>query len=532
MKPEAQIKTGKELGEFLPQLIKRFDPAAIICFGTVTENGSATGTFRPSESFQRTRYFLLVVTPENLRMEHEVQEFANNHFHEGAITAIAHGRGTVEKAIREKHRFFISVYRDGLVLYETDHIITDYKGIFPSRDHDSVYTETRLIFDFHWELSEAFMQFAELCLEIDNRNACAFVLNQAAEQALLAIIYTFTGYRVDARNLGRLLDFCKCFTQGLSNFFPRLNSEEIRLFKLLQDSFSLARFGPDFEVLSNDIYSLMELFDGFLSEIEKLSRGKLEQLKINHELIKSEPAILAEPEVTISATETVTQLETPVVPDLLGNSASARRQIIDLLTAVVKPLKIYGLWEASKDWDDETAYLHLVIVADNRQRIPFKETEPLIAMARMGDELLTCSLYKVHQINKLLTQGHVFLSGVCIPERLIYDSGMVQLPDDADKLPELLAKAKTDLEKGLDKAKGFFQSAKYHIQSGSDRALPTFMLQQAAELAYRAVIVSLLGMKFYIDKTLIISMLCQSNFRRIPKSIPNVLDQFDAVSER
>ncbi len=40
------------------------------------------------------------------------------------------------------------------------------------------------------------------------------------------------------------------------------------------------------------------------------------------------------------------------------------------------------------------------------------------------------------------------------------------------------------------------------------------------------------GFCFFNDKALIISILCQFNFRRIPKSIPNSLYQFDVVSER
>ncbi|OJV18299.1 MAG: hypothetical protein BGO21_22310 [Dyadobacter sp. 50-39] len=68
----------------------------------------------------------------------------------------------------------------------------------------------------------------------------------------------------------------------------------------------------------------------------------------------------------------------------------------------------------------------------------------------------------------------------------------VELIAPPEKLSWVIYESKREFYSGIGKAKGFYNGAKYCKQT-YDWALSMFMLQQAAELAFRAIAISLYG---------------------------------------
>jgi HEPN domain-containing protein len=158
--------------------------------------------------------------------------------------------------------------------------------------------------------------------------------------------------------------------------------------------------------------------------------------------------------------------------------------IIALIVKAIAPERIYLLSKSPMDL--------LIVMPDKSQR-PFSEYEHLIEIVGMNHEGFYFSLHSSAELHKQLQKGHILYSIRCTPGKLIYDNGFApELPLAAIRLNELRKEAKERFTSGFQKAAAFLSAANQQYASG-DREMAAFMLHQAAELALRALILSLTG---------------------------------------
>jgi HEPN domain-containing protein len=158
--------------------------------------------------------------------------------------------------------------------------------------------------------------------------------------------------------------------------------------------------------------------------------------------------------------------------------------IIALIVKAIAPERIYLLSKSPMDL--------LIVMPDKPQR-PFSEYEHLIEMAGMNQEGLCFSLHSSAELYKQLQKGHILYSISCTPDKLIYDNGLApELPLTAVNPTELRKEAEERFKLGFQKAGAFLSAANQQYASG-EREMTAFMLHQAAELALRALILSLTG---------------------------------------
>ena len=124
-------------------------------------------------------------------------------------------------------------------------------------------------------MASGFLESAEACWEAGYFNTMAFLLHQAVEQTCNCLIRVFMAYRADIHNLDRLLKLCLCFYPGLAIHFPGNTDEERRLFKLLNSSYSHARYKDDFDVSSDDADAIMNQVDDFMVLAEVLCQNRI-----------------------------------------------------------------------------------------------------------------------------------------------------------------------------------------------------------------------------------------------------------------
>lgn len=158
--------------------------------------------------------------------------------------------------------------------------------------------------------------------------------------------------------------------------------------------------------------------------------------------------------------------------------------IISLIVAAIAPERIYMLSKSPVDL--------LIVMPDKPQR-PFSGYEHLIGMAGMNQEAFYFSLHSSAELHKQLQKGHILYSISCTPDKLIYGNGLApELPDTTVKLKELRKEAEERFTPGFQKAAAFLSAANQQYASG-EREMAAFMLHQGAELALRALILSLTG---------------------------------------
>jgi HEPN domain-containing protein len=103
-----------------------------------------------------------------------------------------------------------------------------------------------------------FIAGAELYRIREQNKMAAFMLHQAAEQALLTILKRATGLHTNTHNIDKLLRYCSMVNYQIPAIFPRNNDTNERLFQLLQKAYLDSRYKEGFKINSNDLLNIME----------------------------------------------------------------------------------------------------------------------------------------------------------------------------------------------------------------------------------------------------------------------------------
>ena len=278
----------RKLRDFLPQLTERYKPERVICFHCSSTSSLSYGCFKYQSNTYSIHYFLLMVTSPANRVEHEAQDYANSHFHAGAITLLVHSREAAEANIREGNSFFTTVYRDGVVLYTAD-IFTLPALELPESDDQALLAKAKYYYEVKSGMIKGFIRSADAAMEQQHYSVAVFLLHQAAEQCGIVLISVYLGYRADIHHIGRLLDLCRCFSDKPAEVFARRSNQEKRLFGVLTKSYSASRYNNEFSICSEDAQSIFRLVNDFvtlttalcLKHIKELTEAA-EEAAINH----------------------------------------------------------------------------------------------------------------------------------------------------------------------------------------------------------------------------------------------------------
>jgi hypothetical protein len=65
----------RELEKIISALVTQYDPQYIICFGRVEASRSSVSCFTGVHEQQSSVYYLLMITTDSYRMEHQVQDY-------------------------------------------------------------------------------------------------------------------------------------------------------------------------------------------------------------------------------------------------------------------------------------------------------------------------------------------------------------------------------------------------------------------------------------------------------------------------
>jgi HEPN domain-containing protein len=261
----------------IEKLAAKFNPLQIINFSRHSFAQNSNGCFKEEIDSQYCNYCLLLITESGTRIDHDVQDFVNTHYHHGTITVICHCKKAITEAIAGNNRFFIKACTEGEVLYQSEEVFL--VGEVPSFDPVLAADKAREHFKHRFSLAEGFYLGANECLgNWEQYNICAFMLHQAVEQLCIGLIRVHLGYRSEFHNLNRLLRLCTSFSEEPLALFTE-TAEDMRLFNLLCKSYSAARYNAGFKVSEEEAYALCDMVTEFMEVFKRLCEEKIGELE-------------------------------------------------------------------------------------------------------------------------------------------------------------------------------------------------------------------------------------------------------------
>lgn len=137
----------------------------------------------------------------------------------------------------------------------------------------------------------------------------------------------------------------------------------------------------------------------------------------------------------------------------------------------------------------------LLVLTTGQEKRPMHEFESLIYNRCHDFVPVTVSVHRWGTIHHLLSNGNIFFSQLCKPERLIYDSGEKELPDVNLIKPEIKSvNLMAEFTQMMEKAKGFLLGSAIY-KASLEYQLSAFMLHQAVEQTLNAFLCPLMGLR-------------------------------------
>lgn len=266
-----------ELKELISSLVTKYEVEYIFCFGCSDEHCKSVGCFSERFNARKTHYFLLMLTTQITRIEHEVQDHVNGLSEDFTISIIVHGLQTATNAVAQGSRFFCSACRDGVQLYSANglRLSLDYPILNPA----TTFAKAQKHFFHRFGMACGFLESASTSYDNGFYGNCMFELHQCMEQACIAVIRVYMAYRSDMHNLARLLNLCKCFCNPQVELYPRKSEEDDRLFQLLLKSYSETRYKDDYQIVDHDADELCTQVRSFLETVKKLCNKRLAEYR-------------------------------------------------------------------------------------------------------------------------------------------------------------------------------------------------------------------------------------------------------------
>jgi HEPN domain-containing protein len=177
---------------------------------------------------------------------------------------------------------------------------------------------------------------------------------------------------------------------------------------------------------------------------------------------------------------------------------------VNIIIRAVQPEKIvlYGMFGVAGDrrflqrLPPSLAAFDLLIITREGERRTDYEIQDIIENRCRGEVTVTALVHDIAYVNKKATEGQYFFSSVLREEgTLLYDAHRTALAEAfAPNLEEVRQVAEKDFDRWARQAREFFLGAEY-VRGKRGWNTATFLLHQAAEQCYQAILLAFTGYK-------------------------------------
>lgn len=276
-----------ELAEIVGIICEITNPAKVILFGS-----HATGKWVEDEYVDKATtytyisdYDILVVLCDKEKGEEvEIASKIDNRTgkFKNEVSAIVHSISYINNGLERGQYFFSDIVKEGITLYDSG----EYSFV-ESKPLTNEQLKELAIEDFNkWVKSGSrFLEATKLLYDDFSKrnlplNEVIFNLNQSAERFYSGVLLVYTGYKPKTHRIKAYRKYAKHVSEDLYRVFryPRTDSEENRLFKILNDAYIDARYKDDYFIAPNDLKKLISKVDKLEEIVITLCEQRIVQL--------------------------------------------------------------------------------------------------------------------------------------------------------------------------------------------------------------------------------------------------------------
>src|SRR5690606_16121726 len=259
-----------ELTEIVKVIREVADPAKVILFGSHTSDKWVEDEYeeRGSTYSYISDYDILVVIPDGEKdREHDIASKIENRTlkYRNDVSPIVHSFNYVNKGLEMGQYFFRDIIKEGIVLFDTKELTFSEPRPL-SREQEKEITVRS--FDNWIKTGSSFLDGTKALFYnaqqkgLDFRQV-VFNLNQTAEKFYGGLLLVYTGYKPKTHKLKVYRKYSKHIDEELNKIFkyPIDDSEEYRLFDVLNKAYLDARYQDDYYIDPEDLRKLISKVD-------------------------------------------------------------------------------------------------------------------------------------------------------------------------------------------------------------------------------------------------------------------------------
>ncbi len=183
-----------------------------------------------------------------------------------------------------------------------------------------------------------------------------------------------------------------------------------------------------------------------------------------------------------------------------------RRQLQNLIPLIIKAVRpekiiLYGLnsegaYDTSPAKDTLRGAYDLLLVTRRGDHRYDHEIQDIVENRCRIHAHVSVLVHDIDHVNQRLKEGQYFFSLMSRDALLLYDAGTIPLAVAAPPdLKRIRQQAEKDFERWHRQAEAFFRSALFNIEQRQEPRVAIFLLHQAAEQIYQAILLAFMGYK-------------------------------------
>ncbi|OQP44153.1 hypothetical protein A4H97_33665 [Niastella yeongjuensis] len=236
-----------------------------------------------TNSRNRPQFDFLVLLPPNAKYSYseyltQVQAKCSEI---GSVLIWCNKINEVFKHIRVGHIFYSAICTDRLLVYDNNRLPIPEKPVI---DVATMKVKARNIFIDVFQNAKSYLDGAEYFATSNQYKQAAFLLHQAAEHSLRALLASLTAMNSYGHNLKSLIRHTCFCAPDLDTIFPKNTDKEKELFNLLNAAYVDARYSPNYEISQEQVMLLLDRVNTLLAQIEQSFE---ERLKTSENIILS-----------------------------------------------------------------------------------------------------------------------------------------------------------------------------------------------------------------------------------------------------
>jgi HEPN domain-containing protein len=233
---------------------------------------------------KRPQFDFLVLLPSNAKFSYKdyLTQVQAKCSEIGSVLIWCNKINEVYKNLREGHIFYSAISTPGLLIYDNKRLLLPEKKAI---DIPAIKVKARNIFNDAFSNAKSFLDGAEYFVTTDRYKQAAFLLHQATEHALRALLSSLTALTAYGHNLKSLIRYSSFCAPDLDTVFPKNTDKEKELFNLLNTAYVYTRYSPNYEIDLEQVSLLLDRVNTILTQTEQSFE---ERLKVFETLILTE----------------------------------------------------------------------------------------------------------------------------------------------------------------------------------------------------------------------------------------------------